>query len=542
MSYFTFSSDLQKFNQSRIIKEFNGVTSFSERLIILQKLRPTSIVGLKPKYLEKRFLKKESKNKIKGPIKIKRDCITDLVLLTKKPKKSIERGLATFFKKYFSFGNISHYSREWLVFGTNTKNSQNSNLEIIPPALSTTIINKLNFQKVNCGKGSEKKPKEKNLKIKKTKPKIRVSIRNKNEKKTKEKDNTNEQENEKEKEKEEKCNPRSLTKDFRVKIKKRKKKKKSKSIQTDRKRIPKKVRSDHTKNKSYKSTKRRSNKSKHHSRKKDEIKYQNKRKNRHTHSNSNSNSNFHLRLNKTKQNNNSHHNAKKDKKKKYNSKKKLKSKNKKQKRLNFSGLLHNGLHYSKYNNDQEMISGNETVSEESSSLSTNSSNPSYSSYSSYSSYLSYSSYSSNFSESSSSESNSDELKSSKKKTRKRKKKLITKPSSNKIKKKKFKKNIIKKKKKKFRIIIPSKTINRKHLKKDPQQSPKNNEKPFQPQLQSQEVNFQNPEEHWNWPTSANVNPQFSLPNFEPETFIAQEDVFVSLFPEQNDSDLVIGFN
>ncbi|KAJ6249524.1 hypothetical protein M0813_16945 [Anaeramoeba flamelloides] len=117
MNNLTFSPELITKDITQAKNDFKGVTSFRKRLKMLHKWRPQGVIGLETSNLKKTFLKRTPKTAVLRPIKIKRDCITDLVLLTNKPKKSIERGLATFFKKYFLLQNISNYSREWLIFG-----------------------------------------------------------------------------------------------------------------------------------------------------------------------------------------------------------------------------------------------------------------------------------------------------------------------------------------------------------------------------------------------------------------------------------------
>ncbi|KAJ6250378.1 phd zinc finger-containing protein-related [Anaeramoeba flamelloides] len=117
MNNLTFSPELVTKDITQAKNDFKGVTSFRKRLKMLHKWRPQGVIGLQIHNLKKDFLKRTPKTAVLQPIKIKRDCITDLVLLTNKPKKSIERGLATFFKKYYLLQNISNYSREWLIFG-----------------------------------------------------------------------------------------------------------------------------------------------------------------------------------------------------------------------------------------------------------------------------------------------------------------------------------------------------------------------------------------------------------------------------------------
>ncbi|KAJ3451698.1 hypothetical protein M0812_03451 [Anaeramoeba flamelloides] len=149
MQNLTFSEELltQDVDQAKI--EFEGITSFRKRLKVLKKWRPKGVLGLDSACLKKSFLKRMSKNPLSEPIKIKRDCILDLVMLTRKPKKSIERGLSTFFKKYYLLHNISNYSREWLVFGP-------EGYSLDPKLIPGTS----NLKKKNSGQ-SEKKHKRK---------------------------------------------------------------------------------------------------------------------------------------------------------------------------------------------------------------------------------------------------------------------------------------------------------------------------------------------------------------------------------------------
>ncbi|KAJ3424537.1 DNAj domain (prokaryotic heat shock protein)-related [Anaeramoeba flamelloides] len=178
MSQYSFSSDLLSQDLINIKKEFQGITSFRKRLKKLQKVRPNSIIGLTFYDLNKDYLKNKNKTTLPQRIEIRRDCITDLVLLCSKPKKSIERGLATFFKKYYLLKNISNYSREWLVFGPDNENRKKMNL--------TDVARKHSNKKANMRPNRKQKQKLKKNKNKKQKLKLKHKLlRNKQKKKKK---------------------------------------------------------------------------------------------------------------------------------------------------------------------------------------------------------------------------------------------------------------------------------------------------------------------------------------------------------------------
>ncbi|KAJ6233216.1 hypothetical protein M0813_30181 [Anaeramoeba flamelloides] len=171
MQNLTLSEELitKDVDQAKI--EFEGITSFRKRLKVLKKWRPKGVLGLDSAYLKKSFLKRTTKNPLSEPIKIKRDCILDLVILTQKPKKSIERGLATFFKKYYLLQNISNYSREWLVFGP-------EGYRLDPRLISGTV----NLKKKKCGQSEKRHKRKKKQHIKNHKKIKQTNYYDKNQK------------------------------------------------------------------------------------------------------------------------------------------------------------------------------------------------------------------------------------------------------------------------------------------------------------------------------------------------------------------------
>ncbi|KAJ6236948.1 hypothetical protein M0813_27693 [Anaeramoeba flamelloides] len=99
--------------------KFNDQGSFRERLEFLIKWQPNGIHGLELEHLQST---PDDPNSASVPkpvlVRIKRECLTDLVKILDRPKKSIQRGLATFFRSTFGLHNVSNYNREWLIFGT----------------------------------------------------------------------------------------------------------------------------------------------------------------------------------------------------------------------------------------------------------------------------------------------------------------------------------------------------------------------------------------------------------------------------------------
>ncbi|KAJ3446789.1 l10-interacting myb domain-containing protein-like [Anaeramoeba flamelloides] len=124
------SSFLQTHKElDKIQKEFQTLKSYNSRFQTLLKLRPESFSGLSADQLEKTWIKRHTKKMyLCGPhkVKIQKDCILDLAFLTSKSRRTIERGVNTFFKKNFNLQNCSHYSRDWLTFKlTNLKEIEN---------------------------------------------------------------------------------------------------------------------------------------------------------------------------------------------------------------------------------------------------------------------------------------------------------------------------------------------------------------------------------------------------------------------------------
>ncbi|KAJ6243236.1 hypothetical protein M0813_22377 [Anaeramoeba flamelloides] len=121
MSISTFLKTHPKLN--KIKNEFQTLKSYNSRFQTLMNIQPESFSGLYAYQLEKEWIKGHRKlMSVYGPhkVKIKKDCLLDLSYLTNKSKRTIERGINTFFKKNFNLQNCSNYSRDWLTYKLTT--------------------------------------------------------------------------------------------------------------------------------------------------------------------------------------------------------------------------------------------------------------------------------------------------------------------------------------------------------------------------------------------------------------------------------------
>ncbi|KAJ3451939.1 hypothetical protein M0812_03698 [Anaeramoeba flamelloides] len=101
---------------------FRDAGSFRERLEFMIKWYPQGIHGLELEHLQSLSSQPNGTSLAKPSlVRIKRDCLNDLVKILDKPKKSLQRGLATFFRSAFGLYNVSNYNREWMVFGKKPK-------------------------------------------------------------------------------------------------------------------------------------------------------------------------------------------------------------------------------------------------------------------------------------------------------------------------------------------------------------------------------------------------------------------------------------
>ncbi|KAJ6240576.1 hypothetical protein M0813_24030 [Anaeramoeba flamelloides] len=116
------SSKLSELPNLELIKEqFKEFKNFNSRLTGMILLCPQSFVGLKPQFLQKEWINSYKKGRIVthfNQIKILRQSVLDMAILTGKGQRSIERGITMFFKRSYNFDNINPYGKHWFIFGS----------------------------------------------------------------------------------------------------------------------------------------------------------------------------------------------------------------------------------------------------------------------------------------------------------------------------------------------------------------------------------------------------------------------------------------
>ncbi|KAJ6254233.1 hypothetical protein M0813_12791 [Anaeramoeba flamelloides] len=111
----------------RLKKEFKKTRCYRKRLKKIIKLRRNEIQGLNPKYLRESYINKLHKTHGPKEIRIKRSCLDFLSKLTDRKRKTLERGITTFFTKNYNLTNTRNYSREWMFFGPITSKKPRKN-------------------------------------------------------------------------------------------------------------------------------------------------------------------------------------------------------------------------------------------------------------------------------------------------------------------------------------------------------------------------------------------------------------------------------
>ncbi|KAJ6241552.1 hypothetical protein M0813_00250 [Anaeramoeba flamelloides] len=115
-----FSGDLDQLTDLETVKDkFSKLKSFNDRFLVLFSLRPNCFSGISKHHFTKDWITQHKSTMFQdGPtkVKIRKDCISDLSLLAQKTRRTIERGVNTFFKNNYHLTNCSFYSRDWLVF------------------------------------------------------------------------------------------------------------------------------------------------------------------------------------------------------------------------------------------------------------------------------------------------------------------------------------------------------------------------------------------------------------------------------------------
>ncbi|KAJ3424743.1 hypothetical protein M0812_27167 [Anaeramoeba flamelloides] len=109
---------------SELKNVFSKCRGYRERLIKLLKLRSDEIEGLSREYLKQSFLDQADKTQGPKTIRIKRSCLDFLSFLTDRKRKTLERGITSFFTRSYNLTNSRKYSRDWMVFGPFLKNQK----------------------------------------------------------------------------------------------------------------------------------------------------------------------------------------------------------------------------------------------------------------------------------------------------------------------------------------------------------------------------------------------------------------------------------
>ncbi|KAJ3430803.1 hypothetical protein M0812_02476 [Anaeramoeba flamelloides] len=109
---------------TKLKNEFTKYRGYRERLIKLLKLRSDEIEGLSREYLKQSFLDQADKTHGPKKIRIKRSCLDFLSFLTDRKRKTLERGITSFFTRSYNLTNSREYSRDWMVFGPFLKNQK----------------------------------------------------------------------------------------------------------------------------------------------------------------------------------------------------------------------------------------------------------------------------------------------------------------------------------------------------------------------------------------------------------------------------------
>ncbi|KAJ6240550.1 hypothetical protein M0813_24077 [Anaeramoeba flamelloides] len=124
------------FEENKLTQQLKTERSMQSRLILWLQLYPFSISGLRLENLindqKKKFrallepaIKKTLSNLKNVPtpkeIKIDRNILNKISEHTGVSRRSLERGISSFFARKFSLFNIYPYSRKFLIFGTNSQ-------------------------------------------------------------------------------------------------------------------------------------------------------------------------------------------------------------------------------------------------------------------------------------------------------------------------------------------------------------------------------------------------------------------------------------
>ncbi|KAJ3431536.1 hypothetical protein M0812_20448 [Anaeramoeba flamelloides] len=143
---FSFDQTESKETEKELLEQLKHTHSMKTRLTLWLKLYPQSIIGLTIEHLNFNLSKSKKKSWINSKIKSKkatqalqaptkpkeirilRQSLNNLSEHTGVSRRSLERGLSSFFSRQYLLSNVDPYSREWLIFGLSKKikaNTQN---------------------------------------------------------------------------------------------------------------------------------------------------------------------------------------------------------------------------------------------------------------------------------------------------------------------------------------------------------------------------------------------------------------------------------
>ncbi|KAJ6240869.1 hypothetical protein M0813_23968 [Anaeramoeba flamelloides] len=154
--------------RAQLIEKLKIVRSMEERLKILKVLFPQSITGLDSND-KTTFQEQPNTNEVR----LNRHLLTFLSEITKVSRRSLERGLSSFFERKYGFQNIRPYSRSSLIFGNSQPISVRKKQVIVRLKKTNEILNqkpKINLQSVSGQENSKQN-------LKKTKKIVKLNTK-----------------------------------------------------------------------------------------------------------------------------------------------------------------------------------------------------------------------------------------------------------------------------------------------------------------------------------------------------------------------------
>ncbi|KAJ3436275.1 hypothetical protein M0812_18332 [Anaeramoeba flamelloides] len=147
--------------RSQLIEDLKNVRSMEERLKLLLVLYPQSISGVsteKPDSKTKHTIDRKkcklivNKEDLLHEVRINRNLLTVLSDFTKVSRRSLERGVASFFERKFGFQNIRPYSQTSLIFGNSKPISVRKKRVIVRLKKTNQILSQTSQISSDCKK------------------------------------------------------------------------------------------------------------------------------------------------------------------------------------------------------------------------------------------------------------------------------------------------------------------------------------------------------------------------------------------------------